>query len=57
MGSSMKSGLYIVQIKGVKSNYSKSFKLVKNKSLNFLYAGPDALLLNQTATPPLEKRM
>jgi hypothetical protein len=39
MGSSMKSGLSIVQIEGVKSNYSKSFKLVKNKSWNFLYTG------------------
>ena len=29
MGSSLKSGLYIVQFEEVKSNYSKSFKMVK----------------------------
>lgn len=29
MGSSLKSGLYIVQVEGVNSNYSKSFKMVK----------------------------
>jgi len=29
MGSSLKSGLYIVQVEGVNSNYSKSFKIIK----------------------------
>ncbi|MFI0431481.1 RICIN domain-containing protein, partial [Mariniflexile sp. HMF6888] len=29
MGSSLKSGLYIVQVEGVNSNYSRSFKILK----------------------------
>jgi hypothetical protein len=29
MGSTLQSGLYIVQVKGVSSNFSKSFKIIK----------------------------